>query len=158
MLSSVTLYYQIISVVMIWGSQLSETADEYDVQEQDPVDQQESEGKDYNHLGGLDQLDQLKKELRYKIKLLGPRQTLNFSLFPEDRSSREATHPNHPSFRFLAKLCWYFFLWTAVSSGYKKKCFHVNAILIIPNIIFIFIKPIAPTGAVVVLIHRTVQY
>merc|ERR1712055_950203 len=33
-------------------------------QEQDPVDLQESEGQDYNHLGGLDQLDQLKKELR----------------------------------------------------------------------------------------------
>ena len=48
MLSSVTLYYQIISVVMIWGSQLSETADEYDVQEQGPVDQQGTEEKDYD--------------------------------------------------------------------------------------------------------------
>merc|ERR1719222_1672022 len=33
----------------------------YEDEDQDPVDQQESEGKDYNHLGGLDQRDQLKK-------------------------------------------------------------------------------------------------
>ena len=83
---------------------LVETKDDNSMEPYEDVDLQESEGKDYN-LGGLDQLDQLKKELRYKIKLLGPRQSLNFSLFPEDRSSREATHPNHPSFRFLAKLC-----------------------------------------------------
>ena len=65
------------------------------------MDLEESEGKDYNHLGGLDQLDQLKKELRYKIKLLGPRQTLNFSLFSRRQEQQGGNTPKPPKLSVL---------------------------------------------------------
>merc|ERR1712055_225980 len=67
MIFAIILLLQLVQYNVEGKHFLVETKDDNSMEpyeDQDPVDQQESEGKDYNHLGGLDQLDQLKKELR----------------------------------------------------------------------------------------------